>query len=281
MCTRRKTSGFTLIELLVVIAIIAILAAILFPVFAQARESARITSCLSNMKQIMTGMLMYSEDYDEVFPGSRIIQYPNPNSMGDFDPLVDGYKTVTYPYIKNKQVWLCPSNPNRDQPMEEKDRTFKISYASNGVLIYDTKGTPQAQLGHPTETFMFCESLWGNNDLGDWVARIHGDEHGGNVTTGDVGCQWGTAFYQHRGAMGGGTTNYASMQPNGGLGNWAFFDGHAKATKMANMFVPKGTAPNRYSGFGFEDGTNTPDGGHEGTLDLNLDSADNMCPLYR
>src|SRR5881227_1269953 len=63
--TMRKTRGFTLIELLVVIAIIAILAAILFPVFAQAREAARKTSCISNLKQLMLGWLMYSQDYDE------------------------------------------------------------------------------------------------------------------------------------------------------------------------------------------------------------------------
>ncbi len=66
-----RTTGFTLIELLVVIAIIAILAAILFPVFAQAREGARRSSCLSNTKQTTTGMLMYAQDYDETLPSER------------------------------------------------------------------------------------------------------------------------------------------------------------------------------------------------------------------
>jgi prepilin-type N-terminal cleavage/methylation domain-containing protein len=70
-----KRQAFTLIELLVVIAIIAILAAILFPVFAQAREKARATACLSNMKQLALGLQMYAQDYDEVFPGSYF--YPN------------------------------------------------------------------------------------------------------------------------------------------------------------------------------------------------------------
>src|SRR3954470_2379983 len=65
---RRRNQGFTLIELLVVIAIIAILAAILFPVFAQAREKARQTSCTSNLKQLGTGLMMYAQDYDEMMP---------------------------------------------------------------------------------------------------------------------------------------------------------------------------------------------------------------------
>src|ERR1700709_463295 len=69
-----RRRGFTLIELLVVIAIIAILAAILFPVFAQAREAARQSSCLSNMKQLGTGMYMYTQDYDEVLPGNDTIE---------------------------------------------------------------------------------------------------------------------------------------------------------------------------------------------------------------
>src|ERR687883_602422 len=68
-CSRRR-DAFTLIELLVVIAIIAILAAILFPVFAQARAKARQTACLSNLKQIGTGLMMYTQDYDETYPGT-------------------------------------------------------------------------------------------------------------------------------------------------------------------------------------------------------------------
>jgi prepilin-type N-terminal cleavage/methylation domain-containing protein/prepilin-type processing-associated H-X9-DG protein len=141
--------GFTLIELLVVIAIIAILAAILFPVFAQARESARTISCLSNMKQIGLGVKMYAQDYDEAFPmgtypGPRnwevnpdVNPYPPDNFCLDnfglwknFDPKDGGplfvgcsyggefYRTLMQvqvgPYIKNTQIWYCPSDPYRE-----------------------------------------------------------------------------------------------------------------------------------------------------------------------
>jgi len=108
--TRR--CGFTLIELLVVIAIIAILAAILFPVFAQAREKARQTACLSNAKQIGTAVMMYVQDYDETF-------FVHNLDVGVYDtPLPDGRKyrgnfewpLLLYPYIKNGGVFVCPSD---------------------------------------------------------------------------------------------------------------------------------------------------------------------------
>ncbi len=95
-----RRRGFTLIELLVVIAIIAILAAILFPVFAKAREKARQTSCLSNAKQLILGVMMYVQDYDDYFPG-----YYNPNVPGD----VNQWFEMIEPYIKNDQIFVCPS----------------------------------------------------------------------------------------------------------------------------------------------------------------------------
>ena len=95
----RKPNGFTLIELLVVIAIIAILAAILFPVFAQAREKARQTSCLSNTKQLVLAHLMYAQDYDERLVTSWCYGFP-----GEFSFFVQ-------PYIKNLGILHCPSNP--------------------------------------------------------------------------------------------------------------------------------------------------------------------------
>src|ERR1043165_8698464 len=106
----RSRTAFTLIELLVVIAIIAILAAILFPVFAQAREKARAVSCLSNFKQLMLGHLMYSQDYDEIFSGTFR------------QSVVDGRRVhwgqLIFPYVKNYGVFRCPDQQfgmNNDQ----------------------------------------------------------------------------------------------------------------------------------------------------------------------
>jgi len=126
--SRRKTNGFTLIELLVVIAIIAILAAILFPVFAQAREKARQTSCVSNEKQMALSVLMYSQDYDELFPEAfgadpgttgwaTIYRLPVPISWAvpadaRANAATGNWINSCAPYTKNYQVVHCPSSTN-------------------------------------------------------------------------------------------------------------------------------------------------------------------------
>ncbi|MES2460729.1 MAG: DUF1559 domain-containing protein [Armatimonadota bacterium] len=106
--TPRRFSGFTLIELLVVIAIIAILAAILFPVFAQAREKARQTSCLSNIKQIGLGFMMYVQDADETFPPC-LLCVPTLNGGSTSDTRMP-YDRQIAPYTKNDQIFACPSD---------------------------------------------------------------------------------------------------------------------------------------------------------------------------
>ena len=105
--------GFTLIELLVVIAIIAILAAILFPVFARARESARKTQCLSNMKQLGNAIMMYTNDYDEYFP-----ELASGGCWGRAGIANSLWTRQIFPYVKNKGVYLCPSarTPQGESP---------------------------------------------------------------------------------------------------------------------------------------------------------------------
>ena len=107
-CIRPRRRGFTLIELLVVIAIIAILAAILFPVFAQAREAARKTSCLSNLKQMGSAILMYRQDHDETYPQSYYYLNDN-NSSGGYAQ----WSGMCQPYIKNWGIFVCPSDKLR------------------------------------------------------------------------------------------------------------------------------------------------------------------------
>ena len=100
---RRPQSGFTLIELLVVIAIIALLAAILFPVFARARENARKSSCQNNLKQIGLGFAQYSQDFDGYFPGSETEVQSVPSSK------VRNWSSIIFPYVKSGQIFVCPS----------------------------------------------------------------------------------------------------------------------------------------------------------------------------
>lgn len=116
-------SGFTLIELLVVIAIIAILAAILFPVFGRARENARRSSCQSNLKQIGLGILQYNQDYDERFPPSRSNGTPNVS-----------WPLAVQPYVKSTQLFRCPSNTGpSDQFIDGTNGTILRSYVANGT----------------------------------------------------------------------------------------------------------------------------------------------------
>jgi len=104
-----KKHGFTLIELLVVIAIIAILAAILFPVFSRARENARKATCQNNCKQLGMAMLQYVQDYDETFPGRAVGVSPHDTASG----LTVCWVGLVFPYVKNTGVFMCPSYASR------------------------------------------------------------------------------------------------------------------------------------------------------------------------
>ncbi|MGC4047551.1 MAG: DUF1559 domain-containing protein [Armatimonas sp.] len=128
----RHSTAFTLIELLVVIAIIAILAAILFPVFAQARDKARQTSCLSNIKQIGTGLMMYVQDYDELYPGALLaVPTVNGGSTSDMRMPLD---MQIMPYIKNDKIWTCPSDAGPRVPAtDSRIQWWDLNYRSKGI----------------------------------------------------------------------------------------------------------------------------------------------------
>jgi prepilin-type N-terminal cleavage/methylation domain-containing protein/prepilin-type processing-associated H-X9-DG protein len=137
-------AGFTLIELLVVIAIIAILAAILFPVFAQAREKARAATCQSNLKQCGTALMMYVQDYDESFPlydfyGGRyggVYTQPAEARPGNPEGRRGTWTTAVQPYVKNWRVFGCPSCSIYPfgGPINPGFEEFPISYTMNGLV---------------------------------------------------------------------------------------------------------------------------------------------------
>ena len=148
MMERKK--AFTLIELLVVITIIAILAAILFPVFARAREKARTSSCQSNLKQLGLAVHQYVADYDERFPRPIFDVDGSGNvSAGDYT-----WRAVLLPYIKNRQIYVCPSAPGQNAFVYDTDG---IDVESSGVrsagyawnCIHTDPGSPTPPGGQP------------------------------------------------------------------------------------------------------------------------------------
>ncbi|MEN6304106.1 MAG: DUF1559 domain-containing protein [Armatimonadia bacterium] len=180
--------GFTLIELLVVIAIIAILAAILFPVFAKAREKARQSSCLSNVKQLMLSVLQYAQDYDEtLIPASQL-------RSGDWFVVLD-------PYVKNKQVWSCPSYPELANPTYNKYLSYGWNYAEFGYRYVEGETSPTL--------YGWCTSLAAVDKPSETI--IIGDNHNDQTY----------ARYLYR------RTSWCADRHNGG-GNLGFVDGHAK-----------------------------------------------------
>jgi prepilin-type N-terminal cleavage/methylation domain-containing protein len=216
---RSRRSAFTLIELLVVIAVIAILAAILFPVFAQARERARQGTCLSNLKQIGTGVIMYLQDWDETYPPNRLALLPGSSPcVGGREQRVITWKTVTLPYVKNIDVYRCPSNPhNREgdgtQNAEPAYPTFPISYAYNGSIFL------MAATGRPYAIPEFGLPMAEVPELARYIMVVESNVTCPDMAIWGLDTSWGPAlgFFVHP------TKRMQAL----------YLDGHAKSTKFS------------------------------------------------
>jgi len=230
--TKQGKLAFTLIELLVVIAIIAILAAILFPVFARARENARRASCQSNLKQISLGILQYTQDYDERYPGimsynitgdAGILQtqagWPgktfsiNNGHAGGYDI---SWMDMIYPYVKSTQVFVCPSQPPSGATAAV---TAAASYGYSGSISgFDNGhygqpttaygGNTLAAIQRPAQIVMLYDSQWIYNSIN-------------------------TPYYFVANAQT--PASYPQMSPHMDGMNIAFADGHVKWMKTSQV----------------------------------------------
>lgn len=162
----KRRGGFTLIELLVVIAIIAILAAILFPVFARARENARRSSCMSNLKQFGVAIMQYTQDYDGMYPKYNDINLhppvaPDPPGGYYVNNAANGYTwgQITYPYHKSLDIFFCPSTSQRN----DGGANTKISQKNYGANVNVMgAGTPltESALASPATLYLIMDSGW-------------------------------------------------------------------------------------------------------------------------
>ena len=144
MCTNKRTAsqGFTLIELLVVIAIIAILAAILFPVFAKAREKARQSTCASNEKQIGLGFIQYVQDYDEQYP-----THGGSSAFAQTFSLGNGWAGQIYPYVKSKAVFTCPDDGTNNGFAGSTEFSYAYNFNIPNGVTNPTAWSPGARVG--------------------------------------------------------------------------------------------------------------------------------------
>jgi prepilin-type N-terminal cleavage/methylation domain-containing protein/prepilin-type processing-associated H-X9-DG protein len=217
--TRR---GFTLIELLVVIAIIAILAAILFPVFARAREKARQSSCLSNVKQLNMGVVMYVQDYDERFP----LGFVNRSSFSDRYC----WPGAIYPYVKNLQVFDCPSQSLKSRKHPEFGVYYKgsRSYGMNEYLCPHS-GTPPllADLDAPAETVTIGD-ITPNVAWLTWRMFPPSNGMRGDDFDGSEHKSWDhDQPYEY---------SFNFCERHNGQGNVGFADGHAKSMGYTTLY---------------------------------------------
>lgn len=179
---RHAVTGFTLIELLVVISIVALLAAILFPVFGRARENARRSSCQSNLKQLGLAFAQYSQDYDEYYPLANG-NSTSVNELVSWDKLIAPYGGTTVAQTKAPTVFSCPSDSLKRSGTNETTRSYSMVQANlnttnYGVVPYRTVtvvgsetftiygGRHLNEVEKPSETFLLAEAVEAGNRFG-------------------------------------------------------------------------------------------------------------------
>jgi len=241
---RRNREGFTLIELLVVIAIIAILAAILFPVFAKARDKARQAACLSNQKQVGLALMQYVQDYDERFVVSRY-----------WAPLGGGYSLVTTsgygwfhplgPYLKSKGVLSCPSSNNWFALSGARDGTLNAYWCGSQNADGSWASCGRGASGpSPTQAANMASIVSPANVIAVFEVGMGRTSNTGDVNSGFYGDFFGQYGYASA------STGYPNPPPHAGGSTFVFADGHAKWYNMTNH--PCWDSVNGYPGPGVD-----------------------------
>ncbi|MGD9497006.1 MAG: DUF1559 domain-containing protein [Armatimonadota bacterium] len=222
----RRTPGFTLIELLVVIAIIAILAAILFPVFARAREKARIAACQNNLKQIGTAFAMYRSDYDGAMPLNWYLTERN---------IAYRWIHALYPYIYNDQVYQCPSRPATGDTMWSPPYFTLQPYSSYYYCHYYLAGVNETEVEAAAETIVLMDGWFFPDRTLDWnQGMFHSPSADATVMARWVNDEWNGTPYVNA------TILDQMRRHNGGL-NATWFDAHVKWINRARPtdFTPR------------------------------------------